>query len=366
MQRAGYDTAISQGFQIFKDLTRILQHYGMLAVSKPFTGRLQMKMGKAEGLGVITAKYNHVECSTGRYHGDVKFEMVLHYFIDQVILVFERLGKAAIVSRTFQESFEVTKLVNKILVCIGCDRGGGDLILQMRIANRLDGNCSFYCIPISVVKKADKSHGNLRKTIYNVAMRKMIEPLHNDETFTFIIKFKEDVVGSPVDVALFAVRFVQNDEPLGPEHIPNITYHVQHPTSIGDGFVFNSKEGDRKGKWGDFDVTNTINANNQLHLNVYPLVKNGECCGIAIQCRNNPLYIFTHKFQNSVLKEIFHSVECQHNIGIQVEDYKVSYNLISFITFSIQFNPHSYNSLLFLLLLFTAAFSCCGWDFNLQ
>ena len=262
MHRAGYDTAISQGFQIFKDFTRILQHYGMLAVSKPLPGRLQMKMGKAEGLGVIKAKHNHVECSTGRYHGEVKFEMVLHYFIDQVILVFERLVKAAIVSGTFQESFEVTKLVNKILVCIGCDRGGGDLILQMRIANRMDGNCSLYCIPISVVKKVDESHGNLRKTIYNDAMRKMIEPLHNDETFTFIIKFKEDIVGSPVDVALFAVRFVQNGEPLDPEFVPNVTCHVQHSTDIGDGFVFNSKEGDRKGKWGDFDVTNTINANN--------------------------------------------------------------------------------------------------------
>ena len=133
--------------------------------------------------------------------------MVLHYFIDQVILIFERLVKAAIVSGTFQESFEVTKLVNKILVCIGCDRGGGDLILQMRFANRLNGNCSPYCIPISVVKKADKSHGNLRKTIYNDAMRRMIEPLHNDETFTFIIKFKVDVVGSPGESRSWCVRF---------------------------------------------------------------------------------------------------------------------------------------------------------------
>ena len=197
-------------------------------------------------------------------------------------------------------------------------------------------------------------------------MRKMIEPLHNDETFTFIIKFKEDVVGSPVDAALFAVRFVQNGEPLDSNSVPCVHCHVRHPTYIGDGFVFNSKEGDRKGEWGDFDVTNTINANNQLHLNVYQLVKNGECCGIAIQCRNNPLSLFTHKIQNSVPKETFHSVECQHNIGIQVEDNKVSYNLISFITFSIQFNPHSYTCLSFLLLLFSAAFSCCGWDFNLQ
>ena len=325
-----------------------------------------MKMGKAEGLNVIKANHQLIECSTGRYHGEVKFEMVLHYFIDQVILVFERLVKAAIVSGTFQESLEVTKLCNKILVCIGCDRGGGDLILQMRIANRLDGNCSLYCIPISVVKKADESHRNLRKTIYNDTMRKMIEPLHNDEAFTFIIKFKEDVVGSPVDVALFAVRFVQNDEPLDSNSVPCVHCHVQHPTDIGDGFVFNSKEGDRKGEWGDFDVTNTINANNQLHLNVYPLVKNGECCGIMIQCRKNPLSFLSHKFQNSVPKETFHSVECQHNIGIQVEDNKVSYYLISSIIFSIQFNPHSYICLTFLLLLLTAAVSCCGWDSNLQ
>ena len=193
----------------------------------------------------------------------------------------------------------------------------------------------------------------------------MIEPLHNDEAFTFIINFKDDVVGSPLDVALFAVRFVQNGEPLDQELIPTVTCHVQHPTSIGDGFVFNSKEGDKKGEWGDFDVTHTINANNQLHLNVYPLVKNGECCGIKIQCRNNTLSFFSHKFQNSVPKETFHSVECQHNIGIQVEDNKVSYYSISFITFLIQFIPRSYICLSFLLLLFTAAFSCCGWDSNL-
>ena len=82
-------------------------------------------------------------------------------------------------------------------------------------------------------------------------MRKMIEPLHNDETFTFIIKFKEDVVGSPVDVALFAVRFVQNDEPLDSNSVPCVHCHINHPTDIGDGFVFNIKEGDRKGEWGN-------------------------------------------------------------------------------------------------------------------
>ena len=64
-----------------------------------------MKMGKAEGLGVIKANHHLIECSTGRYHGEVKFEMVLHYFIDQLILVFERLVKAPIVSGTFQEFF---------------------------------------------------------------------------------------------------------------------------------------------------------------------------------------------------------------------------------------------------------------------
>ena len=108
-----------------------------------------------------------MEVSTGKYHGEVKTETVLHYFIDQVILVFEKLVKSAIVAGSFQDSFEVTKLCNKIFVCIGCDRGGGDLILQMRIANRLNGNCSLYCVPISVVKKGDESHSNLRKTIYN-------------------------------------------------------------------------------------------------------------------------------------------------------------------------------------------------------
>ena len=262
MQRAGYDTATSQGFQIFRDSTRILQHYGMLTLNKSLPGRLQMKMGKAEALGVIKARHCDVEFTTGRYHREVKTEIVLHYFIDQVILVFEKLVKSAIVAGSFQDSFEVTKLCNKIFVCIGCDRGGGDLILQMRIANRLNGNCSLYCVPIPVVKKGDESHSNLRKTIYNDTMRKMIEPLHNDETFTSIIKFEADVVGSPMNIAVFSVRFVQNGEPLDSNSVPCVHCHVQHPTSIGDAFVFNSKEGDRKGEWGDFDVTNTINANN--------------------------------------------------------------------------------------------------------
>ena len=54
-----------------------------------------------------------------------------------------------------------------IIIAVGCDLGGGDLIYLMQLINRIFGNSAQHLIQISVVEKGEEYYDVLKKTIYN-------------------------------------------------------------------------------------------------------------------------------------------------------------------------------------------------------
>ena len=89
------------------------------------------------------------------------------YWISQIPLLVDKLISSCIEQGISEDSFLFSHLPNKIIIAVGCDRGGGDLINLMWLINRICGNITQHSIPISVVDKGAEDYDVLKKTIYN-------------------------------------------------------------------------------------------------------------------------------------------------------------------------------------------------------
>ena len=96
----------------------------------------------------LRVKHQHIRYTTG---GD-RTELCLHYWIPQIPLLVDKLISSCIEQRKFEDLFLFSHLPNKIIIGVGCDRGGGDLINLMRLINRIYGNNAQHLITISVVE----------------------------------------------------------------------------------------------------------------------------------------------------------------------------------------------------------------------
>ena len=123
---------------------------------------------------------------------------------------------SCIEQKKFENSIDFSHLKNKIIVCIGVDRGGGDVINMLRIGNRTDGNTAEHSIPISVVEKATEDYDVLKKTVYNKQAQNLLLPILLDELCTFTMKFADVVKcstirlmkdGKPLKVSLLSISF---------------------------------------------------------------------------------------------------------------------------------------------------------------
>ena len=139
----------------------------MLRVANPLPGRLRKKMGNLERKGTLPVKYQLVRCATG----GGRTKMCLHYWIEHVPLLVDKLTASCIEQCRYEDSIDFSYMENKNILCLGMDKGGGDVINMIRLGNRKDGNTAEHSIPISVVEKAAEDHNVLKKTIYNKAAK---------------------------------------------------------------------------------------------------------------------------------------------------------------------------------------------------
>jgi hypothetical protein len=338
--RGGYGVSNSAVNKMLQDVVKLFKHNNMLRVKCPLPGSLRAKMGKAESNGTIPVDYQVIRCSTAKE----KTEMCVHSWIRTIPLLVEKLVATCIRQGKYEESISISNLVNKILLGIGADRGGGDLINLIRLLNRMDGNCSRYSIPLAVVEKAAEEYDVLAKTLYNNRGRGLLEPLLNDELYMFVMRFTNDA-------KCLAVRFIRDGKPTQ----PNILCLEKECECMADGLVFDSIANTRK-MWNDFDISNIMDNNEiELQLNLITNVK-GQFIGVRV--RSNDGTSLTHRFDSTVNASKFESVDCMQVISIPIEDSKVSYCLqcmlcfcffpcIDFIPIFYSFSPPSLS--LFLL-----------------
>ena len=97
--------------------------------------------------------------------------MCMHYYILHLSLLVDKLIASCTEQGQYEDSIYFSHLKNKNILCLGMDKGGGDVINMIRLGNRKDGNTSEHSILISVVEKAAEDHNVLKKTIYNKAAK---------------------------------------------------------------------------------------------------------------------------------------------------------------------------------------------------
>ena len=111
--------------RLLEDYNRYLQRYGMLRVKHPLPGSCRQKMGKVEGVGSLPVGHQFIECSTSLS----KTESCMHYWINQIPLLIEKLVASCEAQGKFETSIEFCCLINKICFGIGSGRGRGMLLI---------------------------------------------------------------------------------------------------------------------------------------------------------------------------------------------------------------------------------------------
>ena len=175
---------------MMKAFVLFMKDNNMLRDSDPIPLGLCKKMGNLEGNWTLRVKHQLIRCATG---GD-KTEMCLHYWIPHIPLLVDKLVASCIEKGKFKDPFSFSHLHDKIVLAVGCDRGGGDLINLMRLTNRECGNTAQHSIPISVVEKGAEDYNVLKKTVYNKSARNQLLPILLDELCTFTMNFTDAVM----------------------------------------------------------------------------------------------------------------------------------------------------------------------------
>ena len=141
-----------------KYITILLKKKGWISNhDRVFEGQLQTKLGQVERLNAIPPKLIHIECNTSKQNTG----MCTYYYIKNIPLLLEKMNAGCSLEVKFQDSIEISSLKDKIIIKFGCNRGMKDLIMQVSLGNRKNGDHGKYTAPIGVVEGATESHSNL-------------------------------------------------------------------------------------------------------------------------------------------------------------------------------------------------------------
>ena len=111
-----------------------MKHNNILHVSNPLPDRLRKKMGNLEK-GTFPVKYQLVRCAIG----GGRTKMCIHYWIAQLPLLVDTLTASCIEQGQYKDLFDFSYIENKKILCLGMDKGGGDVINMIWLGNRKDG-----------------------------------------------------------------------------------------------------------------------------------------------------------------------------------------------------------------------------------
>jgi hypothetical protein len=96
-------------------------------------------------------------------HGSKK--LCVFWRVNNAIAILERQIESSMVEGKFLESEALGKLIHKILVVCGADKGGIDTTLLMRVANRLGGNNKDFEDVLAQYEDGQEVYANLAKTL---------------------------------------------------------------------------------------------------------------------------------------------------------------------------------------------------------
>ena len=141
----------------------LIKHEGIIDKDQRlFEGQLQKKLGRLESSSAVPIKTLFIHCDTAKDETG----LCIYYYIENLILLLERMNAGCYLDNKFLDSSKVSALDNVTIIKFGADRGMQDLIMEVSLGNRENGNHGKYAIPIGVVERAAETYSNLKNTFF--------------------------------------------------------------------------------------------------------------------------------------------------------------------------------------------------------
>jgi hypothetical protein len=172
--------------------------------------QLKQKIGAREREG-LPAEHTLIELKVTKE----KTEPCVFYYIPNVPLLLENFIRESIVNNNQEDSIEFSNYENKHVFIEGADRGGGDLMMMLRYANRKKGNNGRHSVPIGVAEGATEDYDNLQKTIYSEERKEIIQFLLSQQAHILEISGQRNDEQDKIDVRCLSVGFVQPTDAHG-------------------------------------------------------------------------------------------------------------------------------------------------------
>lgn len=321
--RAGSNVSSVAMESICKNMNTMLQKKQKLKSKKsPFEGQLRKKMGRLEQAGAVPSTFEYVECQITK--DDTS--RCVYYYIENVPLLIERLVATCVLERQCEDSFDFSNFIDKIIMRFGADRGGGDIIMMISLANRKEGNTGLFSIPIRVVERATETYTNLEKTIYSAKSKAILEELGNQKLFMIRISFFKQQNNEVQNMKCMLVRFdgIERKEMAETKFGCLVEDDIINESV---GFTFDSSAISRVNV-DRISINENIfaesNGKRQLNLKIKLVQSEGEYVGCRIVAAKTNEDIFSFEFDSSVSTELtYASADCMHLIGIPCEDGKM-------------------------------------------
>jgi hypothetical protein len=196
--------------------------------------QLKQKIGAREREG-LPAEHTLIELQVSKK----KTEPCVFYYIPNVPLLLENFIRESIVNNNQEDSIEFSNYENKHVFIEGADRGGGDLMMMLRYANRKKGNNGRHSVPIGVAEGAAEDYANLQKTIYLDECKEIIQFLLSQQAHILEIfgqsNNEQEPVGAKKDVRCLSVGFVQPNDAHGEPLFQPKALNIR--TIVGDDVV---------------------------------------------------------------------------------------------------------------------------------
>jgi hypothetical protein len=178
--------------------------------------QLKKKISAQEREG-LPAEFTIIELQVSKE----KVQPCVFYYIPNVPLLLENMIRESILNKKQEDSIEFSNYENKHIFIEGADRGGGDLMMMLRYANRIKGNNGRHSVPIGVAEGATEDYDNLRKTIYSDERKEIIQFLLSQQAHILEIfgdgqgNNGQEAGGDNKDVRCISVGFVQPNDAHG-------------------------------------------------------------------------------------------------------------------------------------------------------
>ena len=204
--KAGDKVSHTTTYNFCKYIEDLLKNKGVIEKNERiFEGQMRKKLGALESASAVPIKTLLLQCQSGKDETGT----CLYYYIENVPLLLERMNSGCSIRGKFLNSNKVSSLENVAIIKYGADRGMSDLIMQVSLGNRKDGNHGKYAIPIGVVEGAMETYSNLANTFYSPKrkMRTLLEQLINDELFMIRLCFNNENTSTLRDMKCIIMHF---------------------------------------------------------------------------------------------------------------------------------------------------------------